>query len=364
MIALRCTQCGGTSPLSLHQPDEFECPFCHTHQPLPLDVHVRLDEARFVLGQIDRVHLQLSHTQRQALEEATAGRFFLIAFLATLTTPSLFIAGFCSQGYAPVPHWLQTAIAYGPAGLTLAAGIWSLFELYRARPRLEAACTASPPLAPGDSARCHVCGGPLRTEPGQVIARCEFCHADSIVTDAALDRFRDHLRFELDDFVGAIYRETYPLRHLPARTTIRIIAVALAAPLAAVGLILLLGVYAHLTGWGRANDSIEYVLFPFDATHDGSTLCWVAEAGDYCVGRKHGQWVDFASAREHLPDDFDLELETIRASQLVGRKVRLTHRVGTVIQVLGEANTVIVDVGDGDTIQRSPTEICLVPAER
>jgi hypothetical protein len=84
--------------------------------------------------------------------------------------------------------------------------IWSWMR--NRRKKLEDACSASPPAAPGEPCSCHVCGGPLQTAQASAVARCGHCGADNVVSASAIARathrqhhilqgYEDHLRREL-----------------------------------------------------------------------------------------------------------------------------------------------------------------------
>lgn len=123
-----------------------------------------------------------------------SGCLLTTAILLTVVCglPVLILALFVLPGI--LTGWLEKVswlIALVPFPLSIFVfGIGAVMLVRGALLRLEEACAAVPPAAPGESATCHVCGAPLTTVGESGVARCGFCQADNVVTARAIDRAR------------------------------------------------------------------------------------------------------------------------------------------------------------------------------
>jgi uncharacterized Zn finger protein (UPF0148 family) len=121
-----------------------------------------------------------------------------------------------------------------PAQL-LAANIAMKNILVSGAANVGAAFAASPPSAPGEPPNCRQCGAPLSVQPDDVLVRCIFCEAESIVRldKAAMESLRTRVasaRSSLAQAMSALAKHS-KLASLETRGRTYIIAGLLVLPL-------------------------------------------------------------------------------------------------------------------------------------
>ncbi len=186
MTSIRCPQCGKPAPIALSAPDEVRCDACGFRGAPEEEDRARLVAAAAELQRIDAAHRQLRGVGRRALESGTARVLIYLAFAGALLLPVVGVTAVLVSWSTP----LMTVLVSVPALTMIAVFALGLTLLRRRLAHLEEACAAAPPRAPGEPARCHVCGAPLAS--GAAIVRCGFCAADNLVTPNAIARARAH----------------------------------------------------------------------------------------------------------------------------------------------------------------------------
>lgn len=164
MLAAYCPQCGAPNPVSLVAPRELTCSHCHYRGSPPPEVVAELPRAAQLVGQMDARRRQLSGLQKRALLSRSAGCLYLVLL-------GLFARGFagmgvsCATGEQTPPTWMLV-LGFLPVVVMLISGGLGGWWIRREQRRLEEACAAVPPDAPGEPARCHLCGAPCLHQVG------------------------------------------------------------------------------------------------------------------------------------------------------------------------------------------------------
>lgn len=169
--------------------------------------HAALD----VLQREDVRSRQLSDTQKRELRDAKLALLKFWGVLSLVTLPWLLGAAGCVAVSSDMQWWVVAIVGFGPLVIRLATGAVGSALLAKRKRLLEAACTALPPLAPGEPARCHVCGGPLRNDPHEYVEMCGFCHADNIVAPAILARVQGRQAMVLHAHARVVSHEALAL---------------------------------------------------------------------------------------------------------------------------------------------------------
>src|SRR5262245_61007857 len=181
LAPLLCVNCN--APLILVDAPSLVCRFCQATNVVPQVYREELRLAR-----------DLDSTTREAAEQwlrlahIKAPRWqFICAALApfVLLTGSLIfllIAALLLVVNSHALPWLLAClwITVVPAQL-LAAHIAMKNILVSGATNVGAAFAAVPPSAPGEPPNCRQCGAPLAVQPDDVLVRCIYCEAESIV---------------------------------------------------------------------------------------------------------------------------------------------------------------------------------------
>ena len=93
-----------------------------------------------------------------------------------------------------------------PPVILFTSGVLGLLILLRTRRTLRDKSAAIPPAAPGAPAGCRVCGGPLESTATDVIVRCTYCAADSVVTRGVLAGLRGRLQLTTGHYSDVVSR--------------------------------------------------------------------------------------------------------------------------------------------------------------
>jgi predicted RNA-binding Zn-ribbon protein involved in translation (DUF1610 family) len=181
LAPLLCSNCN--APLVVVDASALVCPFCGAANVMPPVYREELRLAR-----------DLDSATREAAERwmrlahIKAPRWWLICaaiapfVLMTGGLTVLLIATLLGVVGAPalpglLPYVWLTLI---PAQL-LAANVAMKNVLVSGATNVGAAFAASPPSTPGEPPNCRQCGAPLSVQPDDVLVRCVFCGAESIV---------------------------------------------------------------------------------------------------------------------------------------------------------------------------------------
>ncbi|AUX48893.1 hypothetical protein SOCE26_104360 [Sorangium cellulosum] len=363
MLAVHCPRCGRPAPVSLASPDLMACAACHYRGPPPADASHGLRAAAHVLFQTDVRRRQLSEALRRTLATASRRHARLLVVFALAAVP---VTGFCAvmllgmwvspntegnlvMGAMTVAAWLGT-VGTGAAVLAF---------VRRRQRRIEEACAARPPAAPGEPAACHVCGAPLDGGDGGggVIARCGFCAADNLVAPAVLERARARQVVLLRSFEQAVSAELAAFSRATSGAAAAVVAIALAVP-AAVVVIAMIVVITAESRRVPADVTVRYVV--------------VGTPVGQCVGkiavRKDGSTVVLFSSfrRDELPEEQLIApgspIEDLAPGSFVGRAVTSTRGAGVVVEVFSSpltGNTAEVRRDDGTSFNSSIAGLCL-----
>ncbi|RLB49722.1 MAG: hypothetical protein DRJ42_20445 [Deltaproteobacteria bacterium] len=205
LFGAECPGCGRPLAFTLGQPEEFRCDACGTQGRHPPEVVEQLRKADDLLRQSDARNRQFDGVQRFSLRASGVllGIYLFVFFVAMVP------AG-CSAGCAVV-H----SVGGTPAGVMMmglppvilfTSGVLGLLILLWTRRSLREKSAAIPPAAPGAPARCRVCGGPLESTATDVIVRCPYCGADSVVTRGVLAGLHGRLQLATGHYSDVVSR--------------------------------------------------------------------------------------------------------------------------------------------------------------
>jgi len=205
LFGAECPGCGRPLAFSLSQPEGFQCDACGARGRHPPEIVEQLRKADELLRQGHAQHRQFDGVQRFSLNASgiLLGLYLFIFFAAMVP------AG-CSAGCA-----LVQSVGGTPAGVMMmglppvilfSSGILGLLILLRTRRSLREKSAAIPPSAPGAPARCRVCGGPLESTVTDVIVRCPYCAADSVVTRGVLAGLQGKLQLATGHYSDVVSR--------------------------------------------------------------------------------------------------------------------------------------------------------------
>ncbi|HEV8139468.1 MAG TPA: hypothetical protein VGP81_06825 [Pyrinomonadaceae bacterium] len=183
MIApLQCVSCN--APLPVVDSSSAACAFCGASNPIPQQYRDEL-----------RLTRELDQATRKAVREWS--RLNQISFprwwfVCTAFAPFILI----SSGLAAVlVVGLVRAASRSTLPMMSGVGIWLpliplqavaaivgiRMILVSGTATVGAAFAAAPPLAPGGSPSCRLCGAPLTVNEGDILVRCIYCKAESII---------------------------------------------------------------------------------------------------------------------------------------------------------------------------------------
>jgi hypothetical protein len=207
-LAATCGSCGAPQPISLFARTR-PCSYCRAPDPLPPALRARAAQAAELVRKQVKQHrlpeeLVASAGELGWMAVALVGGSYLVgAGLALVTVasalpPGVGVWSFLIAGQAKSLDAFDTRLywwlLYSLLVLISACPAWvwgGQLRVYAAIGRLR----ALPPLRPGGSARCHLCGDSL--PPEGVIRRCRSCQCDNLVAGA---RYRS----ESDSFERAL----------------------------------------------------------------------------------------------------------------------------------------------------------------
>ena len=178
---LLCTTCN--APLVVVDAPSLTCPYCKAHNLIPSayreELRLKRDLDSATRGAAVQ-WLRLAHIRVPRwwfICTAIAPFALMTAGLIILLT--LPLVGSVSSGALPVLlAWLWVILI--PAQL-LAAYVGMKNVLVSGATNVGAAFAAIPPSAPGEPPNCRQCGAPLSVQPDDLVVRCIYCEAESIV---------------------------------------------------------------------------------------------------------------------------------------------------------------------------------------
>lgn len=318
MLAADCPSCGAPVPVSLVAPDLIGCASCRYQGPPHPRVSEQLRAAAAALWQMDVSDRQLSDAQRFNVRTARSYVIALFVVLSALLLPLMLLASGCTVFIATGEHFdvmSLVLIVCGllPFALGVGVGGLALRHLRRRGRALEARCAAAPPVAEGQPARCHVCGGPLEVPSGRAIVRCAHCQADNLISKDILARIGVQHAARAGQIAEQVRGEASALDKSALSTGGLAVATALLAP--ALGFVLFVAVVitAVTLETGPIPDAV-YAFVPVTNTR--------------CIARvvagPGGTLLDFElnkplSSARRTPAPAGLS--TLRGAELVGREL-------------------------------------------
>jgi hypothetical protein len=232
---LQCVNCN--APLVVIDAPSLVCRFCGAVNAVP---QVYRDELRLArdLDSATRkaaeLWLRLAHIRvpRWLLISAAMAPFVLMTGGLTFLLIAAWlrvVSGDALPGLLPYV-W----VALIPAQL-LAANVAMKNVLVSGATNVGAAFAATPPSAPGEPPNCRQCGAPLSVQPDDVLVRCIYCEAESIVRldESAMKTLRTRVmsaRASLAQAMGALTKHA-KLSGLETRGRTYVIAGLLVLPL-------------------------------------------------------------------------------------------------------------------------------------
>lgn len=180
-MPLLCVNCN--APLVVVDAPSLVCRFCGAINVMPQVYREELHLAR----NLDAATREAAEQWMRLAHIKVPRWWFICAAVApfVLMTGSLVILLIATllrvvSGHA-LPEWLAGMwLIVIPAQL-LAAHVAMKNVLVSGATNIGAAFAASPPSAPGEPPNCRQCGAPLSVRPDDVLVRCIYCEAESIV---------------------------------------------------------------------------------------------------------------------------------------------------------------------------------------
>ncbi|WP_437762701.1 hypothetical protein WMF27_44895 [Sorangium sp. So ce281] len=360
MLAVHCPRCGRPAPVSLASPDRMACAACHYRGPLPGEAAQGLRAAAHVVFQTDVRRRQLSEALRRRLVTASRRHARLLVVFALASVPITLLGALIVLGVWVSPDTEGNVITGGmvvAAWLgTVGTGAAVLAVMRSRQRRLEEACAARPPAAPGEPAACHVCGAPLGAGDG-AIARCGFCAADNLVAAPVLERVRARQVVILRSFEQAVSAELASFGRATSGAAAVVVATALAVPVAS----FVLAVAVTLVGESRRSPVDAAVTYAVVGTPLGQCI------GKIMPGKGGGTAVRFGGFRRaELPEEQAIApgapIEAVSPASLVGRSVTAKQGAGVVQGVFSSpltGNSVEVRREEGTSFTSSIAGLCL-----
>jgi uncharacterized Zn finger protein (UPF0148 family) len=346
VLATPCPECGAFNPVCLPSPHLYRCDSCK-YEGLPREQDVpRLQAMATTVRALEHRGLQLGETTTNMLASAQGARGLYLVVLALLLFPTILTTG--------VVDWASETADRPMLALTLAPALIMLFAagvsatlIYRRHRALMAGCAADPPRAGDESGRCNVCGGPLASKPGTVVARCGFCGADNIVSQTTLARVERANESGADLFEQRLRRRERATRGSTRRAEVLVVGVTM--------------VSCALIAC-RALDAVQEV---GDVNRLARSLMAVPMGPRTCFGHDRGEVLEFGADRsadldESIPSKGQMPRRGPRLSRLRGGEVVLADGShGTVERVFArDGEAWIRVVGDSGVIERRVLGVC------
>jgi len=198
LAPLQCNSCN--APLAVVDAVTLVCPFCGTINHVPEKYR---EELRLTRDLDEATRTSLAEWARLNQIKVPRWWFVFVAglpfALLSVGLAVMLLAGLArpdSRGALPLLLGLCVWLPLIPAQ-ALAASVSMKSILVSGAAQLGVAFAASPPSAPGAPPNCRQCGAPLSIRPEDILVRCIYCQAESIVS---LDQLAMH---KLQSRVGA-----------------------------------------------------------------------------------------------------------------------------------------------------------------
>lgn len=311
MLALPCPTCGAFNPACLPSPRSYRCDSCKYDGPPREQDLPRLEALARTVEAIEERSLQLGKVEAGMLVSARGARAAYLLLFALLLFPTILTTGMVDW-VSEVTETPLPILTLAPALIMLAAGITGAVLIHRRHRELMTACAADPPRAGDEVGRCNVCGGPLASKSGSVVARCGFCRADNVVSEETLSKVdRAHVT-GIELFERRLRGRQVRGRGAVSRAATLVVATSL------IGCALI------------ACSAFSILDRAGDLRRAGMKLVVVQMDDRSCFGEPKGEEVSFGERRSHglLPSVAKTELRVAprapRLSRLSGSEVLMT----------------------------------------
>lgn len=181
LTPLQCVNCN--APLVVVDAPSLVCPFCGATNVMPQIYREELRLARDLDSATREAAarwLQLAHVKvsRWWLISAAIAPFILLTASLTIVLIAALLQVVNGDALPGLLLWIWPILI--PAQL-LAANVAMKNVLVSGATNVGAAFAAKPASAPGAPPNCRQCGAPLSVRPDDVVVRCIYCEAESIV---------------------------------------------------------------------------------------------------------------------------------------------------------------------------------------
>lgn len=353
MVTSSCPGCSAPTPLSLAS-SSIHCSSCGYDGPPAPEVAEQLGRAAAILAQFDVRERQLAGWARAAISSGfwPVAAYLLVA--ALVNAPMLVIALFGAWA------WGDDAMSTGvfvlftsPLVVSVMATGAGLRWLSRRRAKLRFEAAAAPPVAPGSTASCRVCGASL-ADLGEPVVRCGYCEADNLVDPTVLRQASAAKLRSLEGVVDAVRQGAIGLRAASRRAGCALASVGCLTPVGLlVGTLVIATILAEIEA--EPSDDARYTIVQ---TAAGRCVALVTESA-------RGVRLSFGSdaiAPEDRPTAAGLSVGS--AQMVVGQRVRVhaTGSTGTVVRIRGSllgSDYAVLRAGDGSETSVDTAGLCL-----
>lgn len=244
-------------------PDAITCGHCRYSGPPPEEARREIYAAIAVLRGMSTRRRQLGGLQRRAITRSWLYSALFLVVLVLVVAPFALFALVLVLGPGPDNVWLTATLGFGPLLLVLLSGAAGVWWLRRSRQKLLESCAAAPPAAPGEPARCHVCGASLQAG-AKALVRCGYCQADNIVTNEAMARVAHRQAVVTTGLEDTVRRNASSFGMQTLLVNGFVVVMALGAPVAcfAVAVIVLMGLSQMEL---PPDETVHYVRYPTPA---------------------------------------------------------------------------------------------------
>lgn len=351
MLSARCPQCGKPAPVDLSTPNEIRCDACGYGGAPDPEAAEGIQAARALLLSMGENRRQLGTLAGRALGSGIVRTLLYLALAGVLGLPPLVFALF----FITQASWVLAILGSIPLVFLFVLALVGLVALRRSFANLREACAARPPRAPGEPARCHVCGGPLSAHEG--VVRCGFCKSDNLLGTASAGRVEAFDDRATADLSQAVRAEVDAVAKTWRRISLLLFGGLLAGPI----------LMCVATGC--------LVLAPQPEFDPGPNepVTVVERDGARCIGQLSGGerrlWFGGRAESGYWAIETDVEpssYEWVDPQTLIGRRVRtLGHqpfegRLDRIVGTLDAGNHAVLVADDGDEQQHSIAGLCLL----
>jgi DNA-directed RNA polymerase subunit RPC12/RpoP len=208
ILPLQCVNCN--APLELVDAPALACRFCGSVNAMPeayrqeLRLSRDLDEATRHAIELWARLARLRTARWWFVCAASAPFVLMVLGLAIIAV--IGVLGLAAAGMLPLLVAISVWFPLVPLQL-IAANVGMRNILESGAASIWAAFAASPPTKPGAPPNCRQCGAPLSILPDDILVRCVYCNAESIVQldQSGWDRLRSRLGSARSSLAQAVF---------------------------------------------------------------------------------------------------------------------------------------------------------------